>query len=121
MKLESFSVDSSYIFHQNDLLNICFQSLELEISLSVVIWQNRDAIIQLSRIWVGSVVNENHTVHISIDDSEIFAVHPFRSLIAMLAEQAVMNVAILWVKIIQNYISVAAMTCSKDDYLKVFA
>lgn len=57
---------------------------------------------------------------LAIENPEIFAVHALGSLVAMVAEESVMDVFVGGIEVIQHYIGVAGMGGGKDDDLEMF-
>ena len=73
----------------------------------MVVRQDWDTVVWLSCIGVGCIVHKDHLAEISIKDSQILAVHSFRSLIAVVSEETMMDIQVLRVKIVKNYVGIA--------------
>lgn len=121
MQLEGLPIETPHILHQQHALQVVLQRPQLKISLTVVVRQNGDAVVQLSCVGVSSIVHQYHFGHVAINYPQVLAVHALGGLVAMLAEQPVVNVAVLGVEVVEDNVGIATVTGSEDDDFEVFA
>ena len=57
MQLEGFSVERADILDQQHALQVVFQGSQLEVCLSVVVWQDGDAVVQLRGVGICCIVH----------------------------------------------------------------
>ena len=70
-------------------------------------------------VGIGCVVNDDYLAHFPVEHPQVLDVHAL-TLVAVLAEQAVMNELPLRIQIIQDHIRIGRMTRSKNYNFKVF-
>ena len=87
----------------------------------MIIRKNWNTVIELVGIGVSCIIDQNHVLQISIDDSKIFDVHALWTQIAMLSKQPVVDPFPIRIQIIYDNICVAGMTCCETYDLKMFA
>jgi hypothetical protein len=107
MQFEGVAVDCADVLHCHHLHQVVLQGLQLEICLAVVVGQDWDAVVALGGVGVGRVVDQYHFVHGTVYYTQIFAVHAFGGLVAMLAEEAVVDVLVVGVDVVQHNVGVA--------------
>ena len=121
MELEGLTVQLADIWQHHQIEKVMLQHFELKVRLAVVIGQDRDAVVWLGSVGVGCVVNESHLTQLPVQNPQIFTVHAFRGLVAMLPEQPMVDVKVIGVEVVQNHIRIARVTGCEDDDLEVFA
>ena len=91
------------------------------ITLFMIEWDNRDAIVNLIGKRVNTIIYDHHIFHLSVSyNTQVFDVVAFRCLHAMLTIQAILEQLVFRVNIVKDCISVSLMGCSKDNYLERF-
>ena len=71
---------------------------------------------------INCIVNNNDVLKISsLQNPEIFYEYSFFCLDAVISEEAVVDVFVLWVEIVKDNVGIAAMRSRKYDNLKVLA
>lgn len=69
MQLEGLSIERPHVLDQQHALQVVLQRLQLEVRTAVIVGKNGDAVVQLSRVGVGCVVDQHHAVHVAVDHS----------------------------------------------------
>lgn len=86
IQLECPPIGWSHILQQQHRLDVRLQRLQLVIGISVIVWQDRDAIIQLVDIRICGIVYQNHISQLSIQDPQILHMHSLRRRVTMLSK-----------------------------------
>lgn len=107
MELESVPIDLPYILGKYHRLKICLECLKLEIYFALIVGNDWDSIVDLVRIRVCRIVNQDCLRQVSIHHSQVLDMHSLCAVVTMLPEQTMRNVFILGVQIVQNYIRIA--------------
>ena len=119
MELERLPVLLTHIPFHHHLQQIFLQCLQLVICFTMVIRQYRNSIVRLSCIRISSIIDQHSLTQIPVQNSQIFTVHSFWSLITMISEKSMMNKLIIWIKIIQHHICITRMRSCKNYYFKM--
>lgn len=121
MELEDLAVIIPHVLHQDHVHDVLLQGLQLEIGPAVVVGQNGDPVLGLGCVGVGCVVHQNHVAEVSVDHSQILGVHALRCLVAVLAEESVLDVLVVGIEVVEDHVGIAGVAGSEDNHLKVFA
>lgn len=119
MELERLPVDLAHVFGEQHAFNVALQSTQLVIVFALVIWDYRDSVVQLVGVRVSSVVNQENLGQISIHHPQIFDVDALRSEHTIFPEKSMMDVLVVGVQIVQNYVGIARVACCENYYLEV--
>jgi hypothetical protein len=121
IKFKRLSIQHPYIL-RNHLLQIPQQVFQLIIIFIVIIRNNWYSIVKLIGERINSIVNNNDVLKISsLQNPEIFYKYSLFCLDAVISEEAVVDVFVLWVEVVKDNVGVAAMRSRKYDNLKVLA
>lgn len=102
-----------------DLLQILFQLWKLVV-LSLVEWQDWNAVLQLENVRVRSVIDQNHLAQVSIDNSKVFRVNVGVDLETMIAVKSMFDELFVRVDFVQDHICVRLMTGRESDDFEGF-
>ena len=102
-------------FHQEP-----FQLLKLRISFPLNIRQYRHPILRLETVRQAGVINQNHIPDCPRYHPQILNIKPFLRFLTMLSIQPMVYKFPLWIKVVQNSISIVRVTSSEYNDLKVF-
>lgn len=84
--------------------------LKLDILLIVVVGNNRKSVLDLESEGVGGIIDYDNVLHISIhQNSEVLDVDSLFRLDAVFSEEAVLDILVFWVKVVEDYIGVAGV------------
>mgnify|MGYP007086712917 CR=1 FL=1 len=99
------------LVYLHQILYIVDQVKQLLIILIVVVRNDRNTVLQLIKIGVSCVIDEQHILQSPVlQYSQILYVNTLLSLPTVRTEQSVTHKFSLWIKVVQNHISVALMT-----------
>ena len=122
VQLESLSINFLHVSHAVQELKIRDQMLELLVFWVIVVGSNWDAVIDLISERVGSVIDENYVVEVSVrEHTQIFNVYTFLGLHTALSKESMMHVLAFRIKVIKHDVSIAAVRRRKDDDLEMLA
>lgn len=69
--------------------------------------EDGDAVVQLERIGIGSVVNQSHILEVTVQHAQVLHVHPLLRLETVLPVQSIIDIFAIGVQIIQHHVGVA--------------
>lgn len=81
--------------------------------------EDGDAVVQLERIGIGSVVNQSHILEVTVQHAQVLHVHPLLRLETVLPVQSIIDIFAIGVQIIQHHVGVAWVGCREDYNLEI--
>ena len=84
----------------------------------VVVWDDRDAVLELVQVGIGSVIDQQHILHLPIlQHSQVLDIDALLGLPALASEESVADVLVLRVEVVEDHIGVAFVTGREDNDL----